>query len=364
MITQIAVRLNGLASDREQVSRFIIDNSQHALASHSDKPDQNQVFFGRTLFNQTDLDRLKQIYSNSDALGLTGESFLTDKLGQLVTPLRFSNTLSVNSAAMQDCLQGHSQPFLIMPNYAGVPVVMSYRPITGYGGCVMVHIHVSEAMKPVNDLRNSILFSCLLEGLIVFIATCLIGKKILTTENALRTLATTDELTGVANRLLFMELLKMELERFHRHASTTCLLMLDIDYFKAINDQYGHIVGDKVLQHITTLIEKNLRTVDSLGRIGGEEFCLLLPTTEVKGAQQFAERLCQLIAETPVEINDIKVSYCVSIGVTTFLPGDSAIITIIERADAALYQAKSTGRNRAMTSLMPASQELKTVYSV
>jgi diguanylate cyclase (GGDEF)-like protein len=158
--------------------------------------------------------------------------------------------------------------------------------------------------------------------------------------------------------LLFMELLKIELNRFQRHAPAASLLMLDIDHFKIINDTYGHITGDKVLQHFSNVVEKNLRNFDILGRFGGEEFCILLPATDMAGGQQFAERLCQIIAATPIETNNFSIAYSVSIGVTMFLPGDNKIINIIERADTALYQAKTAGRNCAISSLIPVSQRL------
>ena len=165
-------------------------------------------------------------------------------------------------------------------------------------------------------------------------------------ELELRHIAATDALTGLANRRHFLEQMQLALARHQRHAIPTALLMLDLDWFKQVNDRYGHAVGDEVLQHFAHITEAGLRRIDLLGRLGGEEFAILLPDTEADGAFEFAERLRELAAQNPAHTQAGDISVTVSIGVTPFTPHDMNTDVILARADLALYRAKANGRNR------------------
>lgn len=165
-------------------------------------------------------------------------------------------------------------------------------------------------------------------------------------EAELRRLATTDPLTGVANRRRFIEQLDKELARLKRFGLPAALLMVDIDHFKSVNDTYGHAAGDAVLKHLTASAVHHLRSIDLFGRIGGEEFAVLLPGTDRDGAMEFAEQLRSYIANTPAPIDQGEIHVTVSIGVTEFEPSDLVPDTIFARADEALYRAKQAGRNR------------------
>ena len=167
-------------------------------------------------------------------------------------------------------------------------------------------------------------------------------------EHKLRHLATTDSLTGLANRHQFLEQMSLELERFKRSLKPSALLMLDLDRFKQVNDHYGHAAGDAVLQRFAMLARQALRKIDQIGRLGGEEFGALLPDTNAEGAQQLAERLRKLVAESPVYIEDSEIQFTISIGVTLFLPADIRIDSILARADRALYRAKKAGRDQVI----------------
>ena len=158
------------------------------------------------------------------------------------------------------------------------------------------------------------------------------------------TLATTDALTGIANRRRFFEIGEYELERVKRYENTSSLLMLDIDHFKVVNDSYGHAFGDKVLKDLTHCVESNIRKVDSLARVGGEEFAILLPNTTKTAAAKLAEKLRLAIASQTVGENDVR--YTVSIGVSELDPDDDGVSNALARADQALYRAKQNGRNR------------------
>ncbi|NJD23840.1 MAG: diguanylate cyclase [Betaproteobacteria bacterium] len=165
-------------------------------------------------------------------------------------------------------------------------------------------------------------------------------------EKELRQQATTDALTGLLNRRAFMERFTSELSRGQRHGPMPTLIILDIDHFKKINDGYGHPAGDAVLVHLAQLLRASLRNVDLVGRIGGEEFALLLIETDSNAAEPVIERLLERIRKTQVRLTDGEViNFTSSIGSTAVQWGD-VVDTAIQRADEALYTAKNSGRNR------------------
>ena len=165
-------------------------------------------------------------------------------------------------------------------------------------------------------------------------------------EQDLRILASTDALTGLVNRRAFMERFAHELARSQRHGPAPTLLILDIDHFKKINDLHGHPSGDAVLAHLAQLLKASLRNLDIVGRIGGEEFAVVLVETNAAMAEPVIDRLLERIRETTVTLSDGQpLQFTASIGSTEILWGDT-IDTAIQRADEALYTAKNTGRNR------------------
>lgn len=162
----------------------------------------------------------------------------------------------------------------------------------------------------------------------------------------LEELAATDSLTGVANRRAFMERCEEEISRADRNKSNMCLMVIDFDHFKEINDQYGHQAGDEVLLHFVRLSKDVMRPSDLLGRIGGEEFGLLLPETNIQSAIKVAERLRQHIETQAIKIERENIKLTISIGVTQYQPAIDTVKKWIHRADELLYQAKDRGRNR------------------
>ena len=159
--------------------------------------------------------------------------------------------------------------------------------------------------------------------------------------------ATTDSLTGTANRRHFLGVAHQELERCKRHNAPLCLLMLDIDHFKAVNDTFGHAVGDRALQAVAKTCCKDLRSSDLIGRIGGEEFALLLVETDMDKACRAAKRLLIKVEATEIFTKkDQPVRVTISIGVAEHRPGIETLSELMLRADQALYKAKKSGRNR------------------
>ena len=160
-------------------------------------------------------------------------------------------------------------------------------------------------------------------------------------------LATTDFLTGLPNRREFMAKLDDELGRLQRSVDeSAAVLMLDIDHFKTVNDEYGHATGDAVLRHMAGLMRAGQRKIDTLGRVGGEEFAVLLPGATLEAAAVYAERLRQTVADTPLVTDGKGIAITVSIGIASIRPLDPSADAALIRADKALYQAKEAGRNR------------------
>jgi diguanylate cyclase (GGDEF)-like protein len=164
----------------------------------------------------------------------------------------------------------------------------------------------------------------------------------------LRTLATTDPLTGAYNRRHFFALAEAEWQRFSRYERPISLLMLDIDHFKAVNDQHGHDAGDRAIAMVADACRKAKRDTDVLARVGGEEFAILLPETNAADAAQFAERLRRAVVEP--EARDIRqpAKVTISIGVAQASAEANSIAKLMKQADSALYAAKRQGRDRVV----------------
>jgi diguanylate cyclase (GGDEF)-like protein len=169
----------------------------------------------------------------------------------------------------------------------------------------------------------------------------------------LEKLATIDSLTEIPNRRYFLDLANKELQRTQRYGQEFSLLMLDLDYFKNVNDTYGHAAGDEVLIQMTKTTTNCLRNVDIFGRLGGEEFAILLPQTCKQQAEYVAERIRKNVAETSVETPDALITITLSIGITIYQKEDQKIEDILKRADQALYEAKAQGRNRVISTVSP-----------
>jgi diguanylate cyclase (GGDEF)-like protein len=157
-----------------------------------------------------------------------------------------------------------------------------------------------------------------------------------------------DALTGLYNRFYVMEKIDSEMNRALRHGYPISVLMLDLDHFKRINDSYGHPVGDEVLKIVGQVLRDSCRVYDVAGRYGGEEFCIVLPETQVGNTTQVAERIRTRLATTPLSVGSTSIVVTASIGVAGMdsTEGVLSASTLVERADRALYSAKHLGRNR------------------
>lgn len=182
------------------------------------------------------------------------------------------------------------------------------------------------------------------------------GKRLVDLERSLRAaneenlrLSRTDALTGVFNRRYLMDQLRSELERSKRYKHPLSLMLCDVDHFKKVNDTYGHQTGDEVLIEFAKNLRQSLRETDWIARYGGEEFVVVLPETDLEGAELVAERCRALVAGTPIRTSTEVLNITASFGVSGWQPGmpdDLILDKLIAAADVGVYSSKSGGRNR------------------
>lgn len=199
----------------------------------------------------------------------------------------------------------------------------------------------------------------LLESAVAFnvMAFCVLLLVAEYSHGELRRLVDRDELTGVHSRRAFLHRLQ-QLSDGGWQRPALPILVIDLDHFKRINDTWGHSAGDDALRHFVEIAQRCLRVQDTMGRLGGEEFAVLLPRASAEQAQGVAERLRELLAAHPLRLINENVRLTASIGVTVLLPGESPEVAL-GRADQAMYQAKSEGRNRVVSVLAPLVAEVR-----
>ena len=226
-------------------------------------------------------------------------------------------------------------------------IVMFYVADISIMHILPVFIHEEDAMSAMSNLHLGYNWIVTSVGIGLIIASILyfnmvLFPQIMHLEDELKEHASTDSLTKAYNRLKFDEIIESEINRSKRYDQMLSLIAFDIDHFKTVNDNYGHLFGDYVLKTIVNLTKDNIRGVDYLARWGGEEFMIILPETGMERAEALAQRIKEEIEN--YKFNKIgKVT--VSFGVAQFKKDDSED-TLIKRADDALYKAKNKGRNR------------------
>ncbi len=193
---------------------------------------------------------------------------------------------------------------------------------------------------PLKQKENSNFHSIIVEMLVHLANTVM--KELEEKNREIKILAETDSLTRTYNRRKVFEKLEEEMIRSERYGNHLSVIIFDIDLFKSVNDTYGHLVGDKILYEIAKIVKQNIRKPDIFGRYGGEEFIIILPETNSKGATGLAEKIRKIIEKHDFGI-DRKVT--ISLGVTSYKYGDT-VDSLISRADKALYKAKEAGRNK------------------
>ena len=202
----------------------------------------------------------------------------------------------------------------------------------GYG------LYAQLSINPLSFFIGSVIQLTLVFGFVLMINYQIAGD--------LQKLAAHDSLTGALNRRSLEEVFSRLCALYARSGGVLSVMMLDVDYFKRVNDQYGHLLGDEVLRQLAILVRQNIRQQDYFARYGGEEFCILLPGTSAPEAVLLAERLRQACGAAPVRAGTVDVDSTISIGVADSAQAGLDCARLIAAADHALYQAKQAGRNQ------------------
>lgn len=214
------------------------------------------------------------------------------------------------------------------------------RPVTGG----VEQMYQDYTFIPIKNERGEVEHVCV--TLADVTDTAIYQKRLKEALESLAAASHRDGLTGIYNRHFLEESLAREFSRVRRYGGALCLVMLDIDDFKVINDTYGHLAGDEVLRNIVHHLTAELRGSDVLGRYGGEEFGLLLPQTPISGAHAFAERIRSKVAAANLSYGNSSIQLSISAGVGEFHAAMTRHEDLIKAADDALYRAKQSGRNR------------------
>jgi len=239
--------------------------------------------------------------------------------------------VSVNRAALRT-------PRALKLLYAGTSLLIAGLAVLA---CGLAMLRVQRQVWPF-DCAALILIALLAQFIFVFIP---MFRRIGTYSGEIIRLATTDPLTALANRRGFLERSEIEHMRARRFHRPLCLLMIDADHFKRVNDTHGHEAGDLVLKSLAKSFLATLRETDMVARLGGEEFAVLLPETDLQGAAYAAERLRLRVAQGSVKFRGKAIKVTVSIGVTLVKNEPGGIEEALHAADELMYRAKSIGRN-------------------
>lgn len=216
-------------------------------------------------------------------------------------------------------------------------------------GAISVSIPVTIITEETQTTQLMVLFSSVISIclvlFIVYVLTWRLAIKLDEAQQRLNLLASTDPLTGLNNRRHVMERLEEELQRSHRLNEPLSIISIDIDHFKSINDTYGHPCGDLVLQQLAEILRNNVRSYDVVGRIGGEEFLIINPGTNIEDALALAERILATVRAEPVNDGECSVSITISAGIAVVTNEDLNVGILLRRVDRALYKAKEQGRD-------------------
>lgn len=267
---------------------------------------------------------MKELGGNSDEITSFPRGMEGKQLSEILPPhIAESYLQAIDKAITNDCLTCIEYD--------------SYQP-TAKGDLETIQ-YFQARIFPLKQRKNDL-------RAVLWVAINKTEQKLL--ELRLKEQANIDGLTGAYNRRYFSETIKRSNAAFHRDNRPFCILMLDIDLFKSVNDNFGHDGGDKLLVELVNACSKSLRDIDLLARYGGEEFIILLPNTQEQDALSAAERIRTLVEQTSIIHKKQKINATISIGVSKVISDDSSHEEVIKRADIALYQAKNSGRNKVV----------------
>lgn len=245
----------------------------------------------------------------------------------------------------------------------GIHRLAAYRKLDHFPLAVIVLLSIDEALARYRELQEVLIAAALMTSFGIIAAGVQIGRGairkarhyrqlhhahrlLISKSQALVHAATTDPLCDIHNRRSFLEMAEREFERAGRYGRPLSVILFDVDHFKLVNDRFGHASGDRVLQSVTASCVRQLRSSDRIGRLGGEEFAVILPETDRDGALAVAERMRSALDLQTIEVAGTALSVTASFGVAVRDDGDRSLDAVLQRADVASYQAKTAGRNR------------------
>lgn len=231
----------------------------------------------------------------------------------------------------------------------GVKRLICFKKLDHYPLVITVTASMKDVLAPWKKQSLVIFSLCtvlslVVGGLWIYLMNTIRAKE--ASQASLEYLAKMDGLTGLKNRRAFLDTLKKEMDRSHRYMHRFSILMIDVDHFKKINDTFGHAAGDEMLKALAGVLCAGIRGIDTAGRIGGEEFCVLFPETELETSVAVAERIRDEFSKIMIKTPTGEISTTISIGVAELGKTDISPEIIMERADRGLYLAKDKGRNR------------------
>lgn len=354
-------------ADSDHLTRFVIYDREGIALADSDHPDIMPSNipdpFGAQLVSMSKTDD-EQIYWNDKHLMAGQAVFLENECIGAVSVTLSTATLEKHRQAIIN--QSISLSFVILTIGIALSFMLAKQisnPLrelmhishemasgkTDMRAKVATHDEIGELALAFNDMAESIQTR---ERDLRKLTTSLEQKvnkrtkELRQRNDELVKIATTDPLTQINNRRRFFNLAAQEYERAQRYKHDFSLIIIDADYFKDVNDTYGHQIGDQVLKNLATFLKENIRKIDIVARYGGEEFIILMPEISGNEAAQVAERLHAMIAETPMAKDDYKIFITVCFGVAYWTNEENINLdNLLYRADKALYKAKRDGRN-------------------
>jgi len=302
--------------------------------------------------NDEDPIRIHLIITDQRMPELTGVEFLSKTISIMPLTIRIILTAFADVSTSIDAINnGHIYKFILKPFDRDDMAITVQRALEAYD-LEIENVQLLYDLKATNETlelkvekRTQALQRALEKQSQLNKAAIEKSKALEEANMRLTYYATTDTLTGLLNRRQFFELSEHEISRSQRNNAPLTVLMLDIDYFKRVNDAYGHAAGDEVLINVANIIKQSMRGQDIPARIGGEEFCILLPETSLNSGVELAERIRINVSKEKIKFGEVGVSISLSAGVSQLYEGETKINDAQMRADGALYKSKNSGRN-------------------
>ncbi|WP_334064618.1 diguanylate cyclase [Alteromonas genovensis] len=355
----VHLMLDKVISEQDESGHFInVSGQQRMLSQRASLFTLDYIYSGNKESRELATESLKKLKDNHafllnahyESLASTNNSVLSDEMLSLYfdEPFRVSQKVATFESMVNNALinrENYSKAGAVEPEFVGLA---KDSLLAGFNA--VVYQYEREGNQQVARLRTvqSVVLVIVVLTLIVeafFIFRPMVNK-VSTYASKLQKEANYDALSGLLNRRAFNAIAQQFFMASRRYKAPLSVIMLDIDFFKRINDTYGHDTGDLAIKWISNMLTDSMRESDCVARIGGEEFVVLLPNTENRGALQTAEKIRSSVASSIFEIKGNEIPITISLGVSSADEEDHHVEAVIKRADTALYESKSSGRNK------------------